>query len=241
MSRRRTLFAGAAALTSIMMATPALADPITLDASQVGTSFTVNYNGFVDGDQVVDGLGGSAVFTLTGATGNSYTFDYAVTNETDGGLGSRISSFAFNTNPDIDSASSTGTFDSALLSSNYPNQIGTVDVCFKGGGSNSCAGNSGGVTTGNTGTGSLTLGFNDPISSLTLDDFFVRYQSITGAGNITSASGQGTVTSSTSTSSGGTPVPEPGMLVMFGIGVAGVAFARRRRRPDASGLRPAFA
>ena len=238
---RTAMLSVTTALAGLMIATPALADPITLDASQVGTSFTVGYNGFVDGDQVVDGLGGSATFTLTGVTDTSYTFGYSVTNETDSGVGSRISSFAFNTDPDIDSASSTGTFNYAQLSSHYPNQIGGVDVCFQGGDSNSCAGNSGGVTTGNTGTGSLTLGFDSPIGSLSLDDFFVRYQSITGAGNVTSASGAGTITSSTSTSSGGTQVPEPGMLVLFGLGLIGVAYASRRKQPGSRPMAPAFA
>ena len=60
-----------------------------------------------------------------------------------------------------------------------------------------------------------------PITSLTLDNFFVRYQSITGAGDVTSASGSGTITT-TSSSSGGTPVPEPSMIVLFGMGAAAV-------------------
>lgn len=236
---RTTVFTAATALAALIMATPALADPITLDASDIGTSFTLNYNGFADGT-VIDGLGGSTTFTLTGVTATGYTFDYAVANTTDSGLTSRISSFAFDTDPDIDSATSTGAFNYAVLDSTYPNGIGNIDVCFKGGSSNSCGGNSGGVTTGDTGTGTLTLGFNDPISSLTLDNFFVRYQSITGAGDVTSASGAVT-SSSTSTSSGGTPVPEPGMVVLFGIGVAGLAFARRRRSPAAPQQRLAYA
>lgn len=37
-------------------------------------------------------------------------------------------------------------------------------------------------------------------------------------------------TDPTGSSSGGTSVPEPGMLGMFGLGLAGLAFARRRRR-----------
>jgi hypothetical protein len=233
---RKLAFAAASVLA--LVATPALADPITLDAGDVGTSFTLNYNGFADGS-VVNGLGASTTFTLTGVTGTAYNFDYAVANTTGGGVGSRVSSFAFDTNPDISSASSTGTYNYTVLDSNYPNGIGNVDVCFKGGSSNSCAGNSGGVTTGGTGTGSLTLNFSDPISALMLDNFFVRYQSITGAGNVTSASGA--VTSSSTSTSGGTPVPEPGMIVLFGMGAAAVAFSRRRRSAPTRRLQPAFA
>jgi hypothetical protein len=132
-----------------------------------------------------------------------------------------------------------------VLSSNYPNGIGTVDVCFKSGASASCGGNSGGVGAGDTGTGSLTLTFSDPVSSLTLDDFFVRYQSVSGAGNVTSASGAQTSSSSTTTTSGGssgTQVPEPGMMGLFGAGILGLALLRRRRRRlPVQELRPAFA
>jgi hypothetical protein len=222
--RQTSFLAAATAFAALIAATPALADPITLDAGDVGTSFTLNYNGFADGT-VIDGLGASTTFTLTGVTGSTYTFDYAVANTSGSGVDSRVSSFAFDTNPDIATASSTGDYNFTVLDSNYPNGIGNVDVCFKGGASNSCAGNSGGVFAGDTGTGSLTLGFSQPISSLTLDNFFVRYQSITGAGNVTSASGA--VTSSST--SGGTPVPEPEMLVLFGLGAAAMAFRRRRK------------
>jgi hypothetical protein len=127
----------------------------------------------------------------------------------------------------------------------YQNGIGNVDVCFKAGSSNSCAGNNGGVTAGDTGAGTLTLGFSEPIAALTLDGFFVRYQSITGAGDVTSASGSVTSssTSTTSTSSGGTEVPEPGMVLLFGFGLAALSFVRRRRRDVSTSpqLRTAFA
>jgi hypothetical protein len=117
------------------------------------------------------------------------------------------------------------------LSSTYPNGIGSVDVCFKDASTGSCAGGGGGgLDIGQTGSGTFALGFSSPVSSLTLSDFYVRYQSISGVPGISSASGAGTLSSTTSSSStsGGTPVPEPGMLGLFGAGVIGLAFVRRR-------------
>lgn len=227
MLRKIAITASSAMLLS---ASPAFADAIILDPSKVGTSFSLAYDGFTDGTAIA-GLTGEATFTLTGVSGTSYTFDYLVDNTSSGGVDSRVSSFAFDTNPDISSATSTGTFNYTVLDSNYPNGIGNVDVCFKGGDSNSCGGNSGGVSTGSTGTGTLSLNFSQPVSSLTLDNFFVRYQSITGVSGVTSASGTGTITSSSGGStSGGTSVPEPGMLGLFGLGLVAVALSRRRSR-----------
>ena len=218
------------------VATPALADPITLDPSSVGQSYTFNYNGFSDGT-TINGLTASTTFTLTSTTANSYTFSYSVANTTSTPLTSRVSSFAFNTDPTISSATSTGAFSYTTLNSNYPNGIGNVDVCFKDAATGSCAGGgSGGLTTGESGTGSFTLNFSSPISSLTLSDFFVRYQSITGAGNVTSASGEGTMTST-----GGTSVPEPGVLGMMLGGIAAIVLLRRRRPVPAKAFRPAYA
>jgi PEP-CTERM motif len=230
-----------AAFAMAFTATPALADAITFDSSDVGTTYTLNYNGFADGN-TVQGLTAQTSFTLTGISGNTYSFDYAVANTSGAPItGSRISSFAFDTNPDIASASSTGAFGYTTVGGTYPNGIGTVDVCFKDAATGSCAGGgSGGLTIGESGSGTFNLTFAQPVSAVTLSDFFVRYQSISGAGNVTSASGAGTQTS-TSTSSGGTTVPEPGMLGLLGGALIATALLRRRRRREDSGLVPAFA
>ena len=227
MSSLKNTFAGLAAVAGLSFAAPAWADAITLDSSNIGQSFSVSFDGFADGTSI-NGLSADATFTLSSITSTGYVFDYSLTNTTSGGLDSRVSSFAFDVDPTIVGASSTGAFSYAVLDSNYPNGIGTVDVCFKGGSSNSCAGNTGGVQTGDTGTGTLTLSFDAAPDAITLSDFFNRYQSITGAGSVTSASGSGTISSSSS--SGGTPVPEPGTLGILGLGLAGLAMARLRRR-----------
>lgn len=235
-----TKFAAFAILASLTASSPALADSMLFNSADIGKSITLDYNGYSgSGGATIDGLTGSTTFTLTGVSGNDYTFDYSVANTTSAPVtDSRISSFAFNTDPTISGASSTGAYSYTQLNSNYPNGIGTVDVCFKDASTGACAGGgSGGLTAGQTGTGSFTLSFASPVSALTLSDFYVRYQSITGVPGITSASGAGTITSTGggsttsggSTSTGGTPVPEPGMLGLFGAGIIGLAMARRRR------------
>lgn len=223
----------AAALAAITIPAAAHADAIVLDASDVGSAFTVNYDGF-DGSGGITGLTGSTTFTLTSVTANSYTFGYTMNNTSSAPITtSRISGFGFNTDPNISGASSTGTYNIVGTSSNVPN-IGTVDVCFKdGGGTNSCAGGgAGGVDLGASGSGSLTLSFASALSSLNISDFFVRYQSITGtnANTPSSAVGSGTISSSGG-STGGTSVPEPGMLGLFMLGAAGLWFRRRRIIP----------
>lgn len=224
----------AAALLTLTMPGAAFADAIVLDGNDVGTSFTVGFDGF-DGSGTIAGLTGSAIFTLTSITASSYTFGYTVDNTSSSPLtSSRISGFGFNTDPNISGASSTGAYNIVGTTSNVPN-IGTVDVCFKdGGGTNSCAGGgAGGVTLGDTGSGSLTLSFANALSSLNISDFFVRYQSIAGtdANTPSSAVGSGTITTSGGGSSGGVPVPEPGMLGLFMLGAAGLWFRRRRIAP----------
>src|SRR3546814_15622845 len=75
-------------------ATAANANIITVSAADIGNSYTVDYDGFTEG-QVIGGLTGQTTFTLTGATGTSYSFDYTVaTTSADPITASRISVFA---------------------------------------------------------------------------------------------------------------------------------------------------
>lgn len=232
---------GALAMVGLAFAAPAVAEPILLDADAIGDSFTINFDGFVDGGPSIDGLSSSLTLTLTGIESGVYTFDYSITNTgaAGDGIGSRVSGFAFNTDPDIDAASSTGTYAYTNTNSNYPNGIGTVDVCFQARRTGSCAGGgSGGVFDGSTGSGTLSLSFGTAPSELTLDDFFVRYQSISGVDGVTSASGR-QVTSTSSSS--GVNVPEPNMLLLFALATLALAFGARRRKPVMAPAQVAYA
>ena len=178
----------------LVSATAANASIITVSPDDVGQSFTVDYDGFTEG-QTIDGLTGQTPFTLTGVTGTTYNFDYEVANTSSDPIDdSRISIFGFNTDPNISDASATGEFDRAA-SGNVPSGFGQVEVCFKGSGGPNCSGGgSAGVELGDSTTGTLTLDFADALTQLTLSDFFVRYQSIDGPGmNGGSAIGRGTV------------------------------------------------
>jgi hypothetical protein len=231
-----------AAFALAFAATPALADAITFDASDVGQTYTLNYDGSSD-NTTIQGLTAQTSFTLTGISGNTYTFNYSVTNTSGAPItAARVSGFAFDTNPDITTANSTGSFGYTTVGGNYPNGIGEVDVCFKDANTGSCAGGGGGgLALGDTGTGTFTLTFASPVAEVTLSDFYVRYQSIAGAGNVTSATGSGTQTSTTTTTTGGTQVPEPGMLGLLGGALIATALLRRRRRREDGGLVPAYA
>jgi hypothetical protein len=196
---------------------------VTIDTS-TPTSFTMVYDGFDTSAQTpIAGLTGEIAFSFVNTTnsGKTVNFTYSITNTSSAPItASRISGFGFDTTPDIVSGTVDGVFDTVKTSGNVPN-VGTIDVCFS---DVNCAGGAfGGVTIGDTAGGNFTLTFASAPTTLTLDDFYVRYQSIEGVRGLSSASGLGDPQPA---------VPEPATWAMMigGMGMVGASMRRRSQK-----------
>jgi hypothetical protein len=221
--------AGAAALSlglGIASMAPASAFSISggsvnnITASDLNSSFDVIFNGNVK-ETNVSGLSATANFKLTSFDTEEKKASFLVTltnTSSDPILGSRISAIGFNSDPNLSAASVSpgGEFDKAHLNGSFPNNFGAIEVCFTDG--NNCqGGQNGGVTIGETGSFTANLTFNTPtFSSLTLNNFGVRYQSIQGTTLGDSGTGRGT------------PVPEPITLLGSGIALGFGMYAKRK-------------
>lgn len=217
---RGLAFAGALSAFAALAAAPAQAAHFF---DENGDTADIVFDGFTGSAQnTIPGLSASLRITLlAGAQTNGYLFSYVLRNtSTAGGANSRVSGFAFNSSPDVRLVATLGEFSKILLDGRYPNGIGDVEICLTG--SNACQGGGRlGATHNDPATGLFLLGFARAPSSVTLSDFFVRYQSLSGLNRVTSASGQ-EVTAA---------VPEPGtwLLMILGLGAIGLALRQRTR------------
>jgi PEP-CTERM motif len=218
-------------LASIAVASPVSA-AIVVNSGSIGQPINVQYNGFVNPDGstgVLSGLTAKAIFKLQSITGSSFKFSYAIDNtSTLPVTTSRVSIFGFNVSPNVTSASATGLFHLVGIGTNVPNLTGpdTNRVCFRaGGGANQCAGG-GGVgeaITDPVANGTFTLNFLTGTTAITLDRFYVRYQTLsTSQTTQNSATGLGVIFG---------PVPEPSSWAMMaaGFGLMGSMLRRRTR------------
>ncbi|WP_017667489.1 cistern family PEP-CTERM protein [Sandarakinorhabdus sp. AAP62] len=202
--------------------------PVTVNSGDIGSSFTYNFNGIV-GETFVDGLTAAITFTLTGVSANVWTFSADFDNaQSTAPVGGRISGFGFNGNPEITGATPlSGPFTGALLNAGFP-QLGggtTIDFCLTA--NNNCqGGGGGGVADGASATQTFSLSFANPITSVTFNNFIIRYQSVTGTTLGTSGIGLG----GNGFIPGGGAVPEPATWAMLLTGFGLVGFAARRRR-----------
>ena len=112
---------------------------------------------------------------------------------------------------------------------------GITQIGSRSAAATACAGGGGGAAgayLGDPATGSFTLTYGSNVSALTLQDFYVRYQGLTGLNGIGSATGREVVTP---------PVPEPSTWAMMLFGFGALGFAMRRRRQVAPTQRVRFA
>ena len=210
------------ALCSLAAAAPADAASYLFDNQ--GDTATIDFDGFVgDSSGVIPGLSSSLTLTLLSGVGTgNFLFSYELLNTSTAAFsGSRVSGFAFNSDPRVSGAFiNLGDFSNIVASGgNYPNAINYVEVCVNN--RNSCAGGGGdGATLTDPATGQFTLSFGAPINGVTLDYFHVRYQSVPESlVSDGSASGRDVTTA----------VPEPGSWMLMLMGFFALGFALRRR------------
>lgn len=228
-----TFFCRTAAAGAILIATATLGlgSPVVVDQN---SDVTLVFNGFYGSSEIaIPGLTGSARLfgvSLTPAlvSGNHATrvdFSYLVTNTSANPVWtSRISNIALNTSPNIIAGapnSVSGVFNTVVIGANQPNGVGVVEFCFTASG---CPGGGrGGVTQGNSGAGTASIYVLGTVSSVTIDNAYIRYQSVTCApGSPCHGSASGEMSDGA--------VPEPGTYVLMIAGLAGVAAAKRMRR-----------
>lgn len=214
---------------SLLYAVPAKA--VVVNAGDIGFTGITAIQGQVEGVNQ-PGLTGLLGLTYTGRTPDnlSWNFNYFVANTSSAPItGSRISSFAFETNPNIVAAASTGVFnDPSLPANGYPGFLpGNVEFCI-GSTPGTCTGGDG-VTQGQATGGTFSLTFASILSSIDLQTAYFRFQSIVGAPGGTSGAGfNNDIVIINPLTPGTTPVP--GAVWLFGSVLAGGAYLRRRLR-----------
>jgi len=234
--RKSGFFAVLAAAAAMLAGGSTASAAVLINSSNVGYSFTTDYTGLV-GSGSTNLVSGLSTFTFTGLSNNglTYNFNYSMTN--DSSVSSRLTSFGFDVDPNVSSASSTGYFASANLNNNYPSGVGTIDVCFEADSNGNCTGGPAGLNANQTGTGSFALTFSQVMASVSLDSFVTRFQSINPTINGSSSGvGIGSVVSNTG---GGNPIvaPEPATWMMLISGFLLIGGIMRRNRAGLASLR----
>ncbi len=210
--------------SSCLLATSANA-AVIIDSLTPGQAFSINYTGQVNGGST-NLISSVQDFVFTGATNGNTTYNFSYTLTNDSSVASRLRSFGFDVTAggSVSGGSAGGAYANVGFNDNFPEGVGTLDICFRANGGNNCTGGPNGLTQGQVGVGTFSIDFAAATSSITLDNFTTRYQSINPAiNNSTSGVGIGSM--------GGVPEPATWGMLIFGFGAIGGAM---RRRPSAS-------
>ncbi|MBK4729945.1 cistern family PEP-CTERM protein [Oxynema sp. CENA135] len=236
---------------------------IGIDQSDQSKSFTVNFDGNWEGQDVA-GLSSEAVFTFLGfssvendsKTITEARFEILLDNTSSDSLNSRSSALGFDVTDflgeslDLLFASSSGSSSfnvgvtrssglfSEATSGSFPNQFGAVDVCFTDG--NTCQGgkNGGVYRDDEPETFEATLALSGEVESFVMSNFGIRYQSITGEDgdrSFVGASGTGTGTVMPPSSDNPKKVPEPTMTFALLLLGGNLLRQSRKRQPELVG------
>ena len=216
------LIAPIALALAVFVAAPASAATI----SQAGDSFSATLGGNVNGS-AVPGLTATAMFVVSSYTQDLSTgstqivVDITLSNTSDANIwqSTRLSAVGFDTSPLISNATASGLFGNAVIGGAFPNGFGSIDVCATNNNNNCQGGQGGGLDLGQTGTVTMTLGFDSLVNSVDISNLGIRWQSLDSSTlGISGASGTG----------GSNPIPEPSAALAFGIGLV-IITARLRR------------